>query len=141
MSRISRVSPVKAWSSSLTRVLLWPFALYLPVCLVWSRNDLMGFFYFAIVPFVGVFVHFVSYCVIGLPIYSFFWESRRGLWTWKIGLPLGTILGAFTLAAFFSIVSRSVSGDELALASIVGGLYGLFTAAAAIVSRRRRRYK
>ncbi|MFT6863075.1 MAG: hypothetical protein ACJAVK_001636 [Akkermansiaceae bacterium] len=137
MSHPNEFSPSEGWVNSLSRVLLWPTCLYLLYGLLAFFEDPDFLMFVALGAGVGVFIHFVAYLMIGLPLYLLFWRTGAELWTWKRGLLTGSGLGAFVLLAI-SLMGGGLptSLGELMGGCFLGGGYGLITAGAAIVSRR-----
>jgi hypothetical protein len=133
------ISPTEGWVESLSRVLLWPAAVMLSLGLIFVIVELDSLAFVILGAAIGMVIHFICYLVIGLPFYLCFWRTSPDLWTWKIGIPTGTILGAFALMAISSFGSGiTYSRSDFLAAFLLGGGYGVITAAAAITSRKKK---
>lgn len=84
-------------------------------------------------------IHFMAYFVMGLPFYHLFWDGSEIIWTYKVGLLLGAGLSGLALGMIhFFLANPSGSLDGWIWVEMIGGAYGLVTATAAIVSRRKK---
>ena len=131
------ISPTEGWINSLSYVLLWPLALSFVFSTVTNLLSLSSWGLGVFIGVVAFVIHFMSYVVIGLPLYHLLWSTAPRLWTWKLGLPSGSLIGAFALVTIsVGIGGTPESFTEFRAELGLGASYGLVTAAAAIVSRR-----
>ena len=127
-------TPAQAWLGSLTRVLLWPLAVLASIALLGLPFLVHASVLLLFAGLVGMVVHFAAYMVIGLLIYQVCWNDCPLLWSWKIGLPLGMVVGGVTTSALVILAEGTWNppGTDILPVFMIGGLYGLVTAAAAI---------
>ena len=133
------IHPAEAWGRSLCYVLLWPLAGYGIAAIMTALGTTPSYASFWLLGAgVSLVVHFIAYFVIGLPIYLAFWKTRPDIWTFRIGLGLGTVAGGLSMVAITILNgSQDYTFDRFLGAFVFGGLYGLVTAVGAIVSRRK----
>ena len=137
MKNQEHIVPSEAWGRSLSRALLWPLGIYFLFGITLLSEGLGGMILALFAGVVGLVIHFIAYCVVGLPVYICFWRTWPRLWTWQIGLPVGGLFGGFTLGLLNLILNGHFSASEFRSAFIFGGAYGMVTAVAAITSRQK----
>lgn len=135
------IDPVEAWGKSLSYVLLWPLLGYGIVAILTALSSMPSYALFWLLGGgIGLVIHFISYLMVGLPIYLTFWKTKPEIWTFRVGLTLGAVMGGLSMVGISLLDGiESFDFDRFIGAFLFGGLYGLVTAAAAIVSRRKNR--
>jgi len=131
-----RIEPLEAWCRSVPCVILWPLVLYILGGLPILSNGFGVLSVVGLAAGIGLTIHLMAYLVVGVPVYLLFWKSCPTLWTLKMGLLVGVILGGFTLVGLFLFLYGVIHESEMMMLFFVGGVYGVITAAAAIYSCR-----
>jgi hypothetical protein len=131
---MNEITPMDGWIRSLPRVLLLPFAVWGLLGVFFSSGNFGSSVVLAgYAAVVGMLIHFLSYLVLGIPLYLVFWEKKSRIWEWPFGLPLGVALGTLTLLVF----AVASSDEPAAWVLVLGGGYGGLTAIGACWSRKR----
>lgn len=127
-------TPMQAWLGSVCKVLLCPLGVWVLIAILGFPWLLGGSVILLIAGLVGMVVHFIAYMVVGILIYEVFWRECPVFWTWMVGLPLGSMLGGVSTSGLVILVEGTwnpPASDVLPI-FVVGAVYGVFTAAAAI---------
>lgn len=131
MQQARRITSIQAWFATGTITALFATIVILLIAF------LMGYETKATLYVVGIYeaVHLLTYLVIGMPLFLYFWPRIESLvWRIHFSLPIGFMLGYLGMLSFFYIFSGfdfSWIDKGALIGCLFGGLYGLFTALAA----------
>jgi len=81
-------------------------------------------------------VHFLTFILIGIPIFLHFYSRPQSvLWRWFPGVLVGTVIGITAVPLVLSVIYSRPLSKDLIQSALAGGLYGGVTALASLVNR------